>query len=234
LLVTALVGPGVAAELARPPAPGLPSGGTAVIAAVELILFALAAVAARLRRAGLAAFMLIGVIIAEGVRAHPEGIVPVGGAALAYCHEAPALLWAGLLAYAVRTAFAWRHDPAAAQGIVRLYANAAGWLFAIVLVTGIVSALVLVPVSSLLTTTYGRFLIAKAVVVGVAAGLAIAGRWWLQHRSGPGQGPALVTRLELGALALVLAITGILTVLTPPAKPITAASPPAAQVSALR
>jgi copper transport protein len=234
LLVTALVGPGLAAELARPPAPGLRSGGTAEIAAVELVLFAFAAVAARLRQTGLATLMLCGVIVAEGIRSHPEGIVPVGGAALAYCHIAPALLWAGLLGYAVRTAVAWRRDPVAAQGIIRLYATAAAWLFAIVLVTGVGSALVLVPVRSLLTTAYGLFLIAKAVVVAVAACLALAGRRWLRRESRASAGPALVTRLELGALAVVLALTGILTVLTPPAKPITAASPPAAQVAARR
>jgi copper transport protein len=234
LLVTAVAGPGLAAQLARPPAPGLRSGGTAEIALVELVLFALAAAAARLRRTGLAALMLTGVIIAEGIRSHPEGIVPIGGAALAYCHVAPALLWAGLLAYALRTAVAWRHSPDAAQGIIRLYAIAAGWLFAIILVTGIVSALVLVPIGSVLTTTYGAFLIAKAVLVALAAGLALAGRRWLGRESRPGAGPALATRLELVALAAVLAITGILTVLTPPAKPISTASPPAAQVTSLR
>jgi copper transport protein len=230
LLITALAGPGLAAELARPPAPGLRAGGTAEIAAVELVLFAFAAIAARLRQTGLATLMLSGVIIAEGIRSHPEGIVPVGGAALAYCHIGPALLWAGLLAYAVRTAYAWRHDPAAARGIIRLYATAAAWLFAIVLASGIGSALVLVPVRSLLTTAYGLFLIAKAAVVGVAACLALAGRRWLRRESRAGAGPALVTRLELAALATVLALTGILTVLTPPAKPITATSAPAAQV----
>ncbi len=234
LLVTALAGPGLAAELARPPAAGLRSGGTAEIAAIELILFALAAAAARLRRTGLATLMLCGVIIAEGIRAHPEGIVPVGGAALSYCHMAPALLWAGLLAYALRTAVAWRADPDAVKGIVRLYAIAAGWLFAIVLVTGIVSALVLVPLGSMLTTAYGLFLIAKAVLVGIAACLAVAGRRWLGRAYRPASGPALVTRLELAALAVVLAITGVLTVLTPPAKPISAASAPTAQVVAPR
>jgi copper transport protein len=150
--------------------------------------------------------------------------VPVGGAALAYCHVTPALLWAGLLAYSVRTARQWRHHPAAAQGIIRLYATAAAWLFFLVLVTGIISAVVLVPVGSLLTTAYGLFLLAKAAVVCTAAGLALAGRRWLRRRSVAGTGPALAIRLELAALVVVLAITGILTVLTPPAKPISAAS----------
>lgn len=232
LLVTALAGPGLAAELARPPAVGLRSGGTAEIAAVELVLFALAAAAARLRRPGWAAVLLTGVIVAEGIRSHPEGIVPVGGALLAYCHVTPAVLWAGLLGYAVRTGVEWRDHPAAARGVIRLYSRAAAWLFAIVLVTGVISALVLVPVGSILTTAYGLVLVAKAAVVLVAACLALAGRRWLRRAPVRGAaGPALATRLEAAALAVVLAVTGILTVLTPPAKPISAASGPAAQAA---
>jgi copper transport protein len=224
LLVTALAGPGIAAELARPDPPGLRSGGTAEIAAVEAVLFALAALVLRLRRPGWGAAMLSGVVLAEGIRSHPEGVIPVAGALVTYCHLLPAILWAGMLAYALRTAIAWRHHPAAAQGIIRLYSAAAAWLFALVVITGIVSALVLVPLSSLLTTAYGRFLIAKAVIVAVAAGLAVAGRIWVRRPAAPGVGPALVTRLEICALAVVLVIAGILTVLTPPAKPTRASS----------
>jgi copper transport protein len=220
LLLTALAGPGVAAQLARPPAAGLRSGGTAEIAAIEAVLFALAAVLVRVRRSGLAALLLCGVILAEGIRSHPEGIVPVGGALLACCHVTPALLWAGMLVYALRTALAWRHDPPAARGIIRLYAAAAAWLFAAVIVTGLIAAVVLVPLGSLFTTAYGLFLVAKAAVVCVAACLAFAGRYWLRRPSATGGGAALATRLEIAALAAVLAITGILTVLTPPAKPI--------------
>lgn len=226
LLVTALLGPGVAASLARPPAPGLRAGGTAEIAAVELALFALAAVLLRLRRAGPAALLLTGVVIAEGIRSHPEGVIPVVGALITWCHLLPAVLWAGMLCYALRAAVAWRHDPAAAHAIVRLYATAAAWLFGLVLGTGLVSALVLVPVRSLVTTTYGAFLIAKAAVVCLAAALAVAGRLWLRRPAGPPAGPALATKLELGALAVVLGITGILTVLTPPAGPSSAPSAP--------
>ncbi len=216
LLVTAVLGPGLAARLAQPAPPGLRSGGTAEIAAVEAGLFALSAIAVRLRRPGLAAALLSGVVLAEGLRSHPEGVVPVAGAFVTYCHLLPAVVWAGMLFYAVRAAVAWRHHPAAAQGIVGLYATAAAWLFAVVVITGIVSALVLVPLGSLLTTAYGLFLTAKAVIVCVAAGLAMAGRRWLRRRAEPGAGPALATRLETGALAAVLVVTGILTVLTPP------------------
>jgi copper transport protein len=217
LLVTAVAGPGMAVRLA-PPLPGLPSGGTAEIAAVEAALFALAALAVRLRRPGVAATLLSGVVVAEGIRSHPEGVIPVAGAFVTYCHLFPALLWAGMLLYALRAAYAWRRYPMAAQGIVRLYATAAAWLFAVVLATGVISAIVLVPVGSLVTTAYGLFLVAKAVIVIFAAGLAVAGRQWLRGHPQADAGPALATRLEAGALGAVLFVTGILTVLPPPAR----------------
>ena len=226
LLITAVAGPGIAARLAQPS--GLHDGGTAEIAAAEAVLFAIATVLLRLRQSGWAGAVLSGVVLAEGIRSHPEGVIPIAGAFVTYCHVFPALLWAGMLLYAIRAAVAWRHHPAAAQGIIRLYSTAAAWLFALVLVTGVVSALVLVPLSSLLTTAYGRVLIVKAAVVCVAAGLAVAGRRWLRRTAEPGSGPALVTRLEICALAVVLIVTGILTVLTPPAHPSSGSSAPPA------
>jgi hypothetical protein len=92
---------------------------------------------------------------------------------------------------------------------------------------------VLVPLGSLLTTTYGLFLVAKAVVVCVAAGAAAAGRKWLRRQPETGLGPAFATKLEVLALAAVIAITGILTVLTPPARSASAQSSPAGQAAAL-
>jgi len=216
LLATSLIGPGLAAQLARPNPPGLPSGGTAQIAAIELALFAIAVVFLRMRRSGPAAALLSGVVIAEGIRSHPEGVVPAAGAFVTYCHVFPAVLWAGMLFYAVRTAIAWRDHPAAAHGVIKLYATAAAWLFALVVISGVISALILVPLGSLFTTTYGLFLVAKAVVVGVAAGAAATGRMWLRRHPAAGAGPALATRLEVVALATATGITGILTVLTPP------------------
>jgi copper transport protein len=234
LLITALAGPGLASDLARPAPDGLHSGGTAEIAAVELILFASAALLLRLRQSGAGTLLLCCVVLAEGIRSHPEGVIPAAGAFVAYCHIFPAILWAGMLVYAIRAALAWRGDPEAARGIVRLYATAAAWLFALVIVTGVISALVVLPIGHLgsaLTTTYGSFLIAKAALVIVAAGLAMAGRTRLRRDYRSGTGPALVTKLEVGALAAVLAVTGVLTVLTPPAAPAHGASAPPAPAS---
>jgi hypothetical protein len=59
----------------------------------------------------------------------------------------------------------------------------------------------------------------------------MAGRAWLRRAARPGAGPALATRLEICSLAAVLLITGILTVLTPPAKPSSAPSGPPGQTA---
>lgn len=222
LLVTAVVGRNLATRLAQPPAPGLESRAPAVIAVVELALFALAALSARLRQPGLAGTWLCGVVLAEGVRAHPEGIVPIAGALLTYCHMLPAIVWVGMLFYVLRAAIAWRAEPTAVQGVIQMYSRVAAWLFSLVVITGIISALVLVPISDLLTTSYGLFLIAKAVLVAIVACLAIAGQAWLRHLPMPGAGPALATKLEVAGLIAVLAITSVLTVIAPPAKPIRA------------
>jgi copper transport protein len=219
LVVVAAGGGSLAAGLAHPSIPRLSSTIPGVIAIVEFGTFAVAAVLLRGRLPGLSVVPLLAVVAAEGVRAHPEGIILVGGALLTYAHLLPAALWAGMLGYVLRTAIAWRSDPAALRGLVRLYGTAAGWLFALVVSTGVVSALVLVPLGSLLTTAYGIVLILKAVLVAVAAALAVAGRVWLRHQPAVGAGPARATKLECGVLAAALAVTGLLTALTPPATP---------------
>ena len=164
---------------------------------------------------------LLGVVLAEGIRAHPEGMIPAAGALLTYCHLLPAVLWAGMPVYTARAAITWRAHPESARGLFRLYGTAAAWLFGVVVVTGVISALLLVPLGSLLTTTYGRFLVAKAALVAVAAALALASRAGLRRPAEPGARLPLPIRLEIAALAAVLAVTGLLTVLTtPPAQPV--------------
>jgi len=217
----------LAAAFTHPSLSRLLHTGDGVIAVVELASFAVAALLLRLRRPGLSVVPLLAVVGAEGVRAHPDGVVPVGGAMLTWAHLLPAAMWAGMLWYTVRAAVAWRSDPAAVRRLVRWYSLAAAWLFTLMVVTGVVTALVLVPVGSLLTTTYGRVLIVKAALVAAAASLAVAGRIWLRRASGPvpapggpRSGPALATKLEVGTLAVMLAVTAVLTVLTPPQAPI--------------
>ena len=196
---------------------GLLATGAGVISVTELAAFAAAAGLLRLRRPGLSTLPLAVVAGAEGFRAHPERVIPVGGALLTWAHLVPAALWTGMLCYTVRAALAWRADSAAVRRLVGLYSRAAGWLFAVTVITGLTSALVLVPIDSLLTTGYGRVLIIKAALVTAAAGLAARGRRRLRPgAAAPPAGPALATRLEAGVLIVVLAVTALLTALTPP------------------
>jgi copper transport protein len=196
--------------------PRLLSGSAGVVTAVEFAAFAAAAVLARHRRPGLAVLPLLAVVAAEGLRAHPENVVPAGGAVLTWAHLLAAALWAGMLLYVVRAALAWRADPAAVHRLVKAYARVAAWLFTLVVATGMTEALLLVPLPDLFTTWYGRVLVIKAAVVAVAAGLALAGRLWLRRRPAAGAGPARVTRLESVTLVAVLAAAATLTTFAAP------------------
>ncbi len=178
---------------AHPAVAPLLTAGQGRLTAIECVAFALAAAALRLRQPGLSVLPLLGVVLAEAIRAHPEGIVPVGGALLSVVHVLPALMWAGMLLYTLRAALAWRQDPAAMRGLIRLHANAAVWLFAVVVLTGVVTALVLVPLGSFLSTAYGIMVIIKAVLVAAVAVAAIAGRSWL-GRAAPARGEDLPLR----------------------------------------
>jgi copper transport protein len=214
---------------AHPAAAALVTAGQGELVAAECVAFLLAAAALRLRQPGLSVLPLLGVVVAEAIRAHPEGIVPVAGALLTICHVLPAVMWAGMLLYTLRAAVAWRRDPVAMRGLIRLYANAAFWLVAVVVLTGVITVLVVIPLHDLFSTAYGIVVIVKAALVSMVAGLAIGGRVWLGHpdrgvpggrpglaQSAAGRGPARATFRECGVLAAVLAVTAVLTVLTPP------------------
>jgi copper transport protein len=220
LAILQLGGGSLTSGLARLSVSRLLSSTPGAVAATEILAFAVAALALRLRRPAWAVPALLAVVVAEGFRAHPGSIAGAGGVLLTWAHLLPAALWAGMLFYTVRAAVAWRADPAAVRGLVGLYAKAAAWLFALVVGTGVISALLLVPARELLTTGYGRVLVVKTVLVGGAAVLAVAGRMWLRRQPRPGAGPALATRAESAILAAVLGAAGLLAALAPPNQPV--------------
>src|SRR6266851_617349 len=166
LAVLQLGGGSLLAGLGHLSVPRLLSSGPGVIVAVEVASFAAAAVLLRMRRPAWAVGPLLAVVAAAGLRA-------------------------GMLLYVVRAGIAWREHPGAVRALVRLYSRAAAWLFALVLVTGVVSALVLVPLGSLLTTDYGRVLIVKAALVGAAAALSLASSGGALAFPPPASGPVV-------------------------------------------
>jgi putative copper resistance protein D len=124
-------------------------------------------------------------------------------------HVPVAVVWVGVLAACLRPA--WRRGLPEAT-LWRRYRRLALGCWLLLVVTGLVDAAVLVPPGQLLTTGYGRLLLATVVLSAVVGVLL-----WRRADRGPAPG---VVRLAAGELVL-LAATGAtavgLTHLAPPA-----------------
>ncbi|WP_246204465.1 copper resistance protein CopC [Streptomyces tailanensis] len=129
-----------------------------VLAVAEAAAFALAGVAVLVRRRAWALVPPAAVLIAEALRAHPQAQQAVAGPVLTFVHLTAAALWAGTLVRVLRTMAAWRGERNAARALLLAYARLAAWLFAAVVATGLIAALLLVPLDDLATTTYGQVL----------------------------------------------------------------------------
>jgi copper transport protein len=160
-----------------------------------------------------AALPLLGVTVAEGIRAHPNVAAPGWGAALTIAHLTAAAVWLGALLTVVRAAWAWRTQPGAPTWVLSTYARLAAWLFAVVVTTGAVEALLLVPPTAVLSTSYGRLLLVKLALVAVAAALALTARRLLRRAPVTA---AWTARAEAGVLSVVLAVTAVLVSAPPP------------------
>lgn len=172
---------------------------------------------------------LLLVVAAEGLRSHTNVAAPGWGAALTGVHLAAAAVWAGALLHVVRAGLAWRGDGPAVRWVLAGYARLAIWVFLVVITTGTVTALLLVPLTDLLNTGYGRVLLIKLILVAVAAGLALAGRLALR-RTGGATRIRTATRIESGVLVAVLAVSAVLVSTPPAANGQPAAPPPRGQV----
>ncbi|MFE9600092.1 copper resistance protein CopC [Streptomyces hokutonensis] len=186
-----------------------------VLSLIEAAGFALAVVAVLVRHRSWVVVPLAAVVFAEALRAHPQAEQAVAGPVLTFVHLTAAALWFGALVQALRTMVAWRGERAAARALLSAYARLAAWLFAAVVTTGVIAALLLVPLGDVFTTTYGQVLLAKIALVGGAAALAHLARRRLHATSG--RLPYRAARLEASALVVVLAVSATLTVLRAPA-----------------
>ncbi|MFJ8669329.1 CopD family protein [Streptomyces sp. NPDC093600] len=170
--------------------------------------FALAALCAAGRRPALALLPLAAVIGAEALRAHPETYSPAVGVSLTVVHLTAASLWFGALLYVLRT---MRIRRGGREVLVR-YARTAAFLYAALVVTGTLSTLRRLPLDVVLATAYGRVLLAKVALVGVASVLALTAR----RRMLRGQDAQAPARIELGVLAAIVLISAVLTVVPDP------------------
>lgn len=186
------------------------------LALIEVNGFLLAALCASSRRPALAVLPLFAVIVAEALRAHPEVYSPLFGSALTLAHLSCAALWTGGLLHVLRTLAAWRRtDRAGGTALLGMYARIALVLFGVLTVTGILSTVRRLPLDDLLTTAYGRVLVAKLLLVLVAVVLALLARRRLRGASDP-RAALVPARAEVLVLLLVVAFSALLTAMPLP------------------
>ncbi|MCZ0990932.1 CopD family protein [Streptomyces diastatochromogenes] len=185
-----------------------------ILSLTEVAGFAFAAVAVLVRRRRWAVVPLAAVASRRPC-ARPQAEQAVAGPVLTLVHLAAAGLWVGALVQVLRTMAVWRGERAAARALLLAYARLAAWLFAAVVTTGVIAALLLVPLDDVFTTAYGQVLVAKIALVAVTATLAYGARRTLHGT--PDRLPYRPARVEVSVLAIVLALSAILTVLRAPA-----------------
>lgn len=200
----------------------LASSAPARLAAIEALASLLALLFLRFRRTAAAVPAGVVVVMAEGLRAHPHAQWPIWGALSVGVHLLAAAIWIGALTHVIRAARVRRHHGIAAGPLVGAYAGLALWLLVVVVLTGVLNGLAVIPVHQLpapLTAPgYGRWLIVKLALVALATGLAAAARLRLRNRTDARQ-PSPAARLEAVALVGVLGVSGALTVSAPPVDP---------------
>lgn len=187
----------------------------------QLVLLAIAA--QLLWLPGLRGWSLLPLAAALGaasLSAHP-GSQGIGPATASLVHLGGVAVWIGGLLHVALVVWRFRAAPDPGwlrRGLAR-YATAALVMVGMVLVSGTVLAIAqLERPAELLETAYGRFLVAKLALVGVALGLAL-----LARLRGLGRGRPLrvrllsrVTRLEALALVGALALASVVGGITPP------------------
>ncbi|MEN8651360.1 CopD family protein [Streptomyces sp. 21So2-11] len=187
------------------------------LALLQANAFLAAAYCASRSRPAWAVTPLALVVIAEAVRAHPEVDSPAVGVALTVVHLTAAALWCGGLLHALRTMYGWRDAPDAARVLLGRYARMAAWLFAALAVTGTASTLRRLPLDQILSSAYGRTLLAKLLLVALVGLLAMVARRRL-HRPRRGPSACRAARVELVALGAVVLVSALLTAVPVPVR----------------
>ncbi|MFE1262649.1 copper resistance D family protein [Streptomyces albogriseolus] len=189
------------------------------LALLEVNGFLAAALCSASRRPVTQLLPLAAVVVAEALRAHPTTEYgPLVGSGLTLVHLTCASLWVGGLPHVLRTLRLWGHAEAGAVLLGR-YARVALVLLAAITATGVCSSLRRMPSGTILTqltdTAYGRVLLAKVVLMAGVSALALWARVRLARVADPltARSPA---RAEVCLLALVVAVSGLLTALPVP------------------
>ena len=205
------------------------TGRLLLVESVGLLL----AVMSRWRIPRSAAFVgLAAVIVAEALRSHLTARLGWVGALTIGVHLAVASLWFGAITHLVRVAWWWRVHRRQVVAIFRRYARFALIGYVLVVATGTVSAIALVPSLGALTSTgYGRFLLFKLTAVTLVTALALAARRGIHRPMSTYHWRGLrFARFERVALAVVLIGSAGLTATSPsPASSASSFPPPVAE-----
>jgi putative copper export protein len=189
------------------------------LALLEVNAFLVAGLCAGSGRPAAQVWPLSAVVVAEALRAHPATEhAALVGSALTVVHLTCAALWTGGLLSVLRTLRRWGPtEPGTA--LLGFYARVAAVLLAAVSATGVWSSLRRMPPGTVLEqltdTAYGRALLAKVLLVGVVAVLALWARTRLRRAPDPLTACA-PARAEVVGLGLVVVVSGLLTALPLP------------------
>lgn len=189
------------------------------LALVEVNAFLAVGLCALSRRPATQFWPLSVIVVAEALRAHPPTEHnPLVGSGLTVVHLTCAALWTGGLLHTLRTLRRWGASEAGAA-LLGLYARVAAVLLAAVTATGTWSSLRRMPAHTILdqltTTAYGRTLLAKVILVGAVALLALCARTRLRRSTDP-LSACVPARVEVVGLGLVVVVSGLLTALPLP------------------
>lgn len=188
-----------------------------LLLAVEFAGFSLSTLAAFRSARRMALAGLIVVIGVEARRSHLEAESAWIGSVAIGVHLAVAALWVGVLAHLMRAAARWRGSRRQVVALFRRYAKFALAGYLVVVGTGTLAAILVLPSWDALTsTTYGRVLLIKLGTVALASALAVAARRGLRRPISTFRWKGLrLVRFEIAGLIGVLAASALLTTLPP-------------------
>lgn len=192
------------------------SGGT-IAAGVTTLAITTAAVLV-VSRNNAAVWVVLGLgILAWSSRSHATTASGVLGTIVDAAHLTGAALWFGTLTLLVIDSWRTRAEGGSLLEAARRYSRWALRAVVVLAAAGIVSALILLTtVSDLWTTNYGRLLLTKVGLFGVALTLAAVARW-RALRSGDVELLRRLTSVEVAVAAAIVAASGILATTAPPA-----------------
>lgn len=156
----------------------------------------------------------------EAGRNHLQVEAGFPGWLLVAVHLVAAAVWVGALVHVSRAAFSWRGHSPSARDLFLQYSALALALYLVVVGTGTLGAVVLLPsVEALVDSPYGRVLLAKLALVVAVTALAVLARRRLRTDREVGQGLGLkgLVAGERTALVGILLFTAVLSSMpTPP------------------